>query len=71
MAKNYEEILSTLFSIQFYENIHKFCFLTIVIYSIVRTFFFKLPEFRASTLMNICPYKGKLKEGQKMTKMVQ
>ena len=36
-----------------------------MIYSIVRTFLFKLPKFRASTLMNICPYKGKLKEGQK------
>ena len=33
--------------------------------SIVMTFIFKLTKFRASTLMNICPYKGKLKEGQK------
>ena len=29
------------------------------------TFIFKLTKFRASTLMNICPYKEKLKEGQK------
>ena len=33
--------------------------------SIVMTFISKLTKFRASTLMNICPYKGKLKEGQK------
>ena len=35
----------------------------------MRTFLFKLHKFRASTLVNICPvscpYKGKLKEGQK------
>ena len=37
----------------------------IVLYSIVRTFLFKIPKFRASTLMNISPYKGKFKEGQK------
>ena len=28
-------------------------------------FIFKLTKFRVSTLMNICPYKEKLKEGQK------
>ena len=33
--------------------------------SIVMTFIFKLTKFRASTLMNICPHKGKLKKGQK------
>ena len=40
--------------------------LTIVVtVSIVMTFIFKLAKFRAFTLMNICPYKGKLKEGPK------
>ena len=29
------------------------------------TFIFQLTKFRACTLMNICLYKGKLKEGQK------
>ena len=34
------------------------------------TFILKLAKFRASTLMNICPYKGKIKERSKMAKMV-
>ena len=29
------------------------------------TFIFKLTKIRASTLMNICPHKEKLKKGQK------
>ena len=29
------------------------------------TFIFKLTKFRTSTLIDICPYKGKLKDGQK------
>jgi len=40
----------------------------LVIYSIVRTFLFKLPKFRASTLMNICPYKGETQRTRKWPK---
>ena len=48
---------------QFHEIVVSQCFTV----SIVMTFIFKLTKFRASTLMvmNICPHKEKLKEGQK------
>ena len=36
-----------------------------MLYSIVMTFLFNIPKFRASTFMKICAVKGKLQEGQK------
>ena len=44
------------------KNIHS---ISIVIYSIVRTFLSYIPKFRASALMKICVVKGELQEGQK------